>query len=146
MSPVKSLNLLLAFLLELVAVIGFSCIGFLIPYPTTLQSIISLLLLVCLILFWGRFMAPKAPKRVGLIAYYTIKSIIYCVAAVSIFHFYGLTLVILFFFSPPLTTSFFTLTISRSKPNSIPFIEVAIALFSIALSHQSIHSKIPKYD
>jgi hypothetical protein len=77
---VKSLNLLLAILLELVAVIGFSCIGFLIPYPTTLQIIISLLLLVCLILFWGRFMAPKAPKRVGLIAYLHNKKryLLYC--------------------------------------------------------------------
>ncbi|HJP81125.1 MAG TPA: YrdB family protein [Candidatus Saccharimonadales bacterium] len=96
MAPLKGFNLLLAFLLELVAVVGFACLSFLLPINPIFQVIASVLLLVGVVVFWGQFMAPKAPRRVDLVAYYIIKSVIYCAAAVTIFHFYSLTPALIF--------------------------------------------------
>ena len=59
MSFFKALNFLVAFLLELIALVGFSCIGFLVSGTMILKITISLLLLISLVIFWGRFMAQK---------------------------------------------------------------------------------------
>lgn len=83
------LNLILAFILEVIALLGFAAVGFLIPIETLFQIISALLLLVLLIAFWGRFMSPKAPKRVNLATYYLIKYVLYIIAAFTIFRFYG---------------------------------------------------------
>jgi hypothetical protein len=93
----RNLNLTLAFLLEIVAFIGFAAVGFLLPVDTLFQIISVVLLFALLVVFWGRYMSPKAPKKVNLAAYYVIKFVIYAVAAFTLFHFYGQFESILFF-------------------------------------------------
>jgi hypothetical protein len=93
----RILNLALAFLLEIIAFIGFAAIGFLFPIDTSFQIASAVLLFVLLIVFWGLFMSPKAPKKVNLATYYLVKLAIYGVATFTIFHFYGQFQSILFF-------------------------------------------------
>jgi uncharacterized membrane protein YfcA len=93
----RNLNLTLAFLLEIIAFLGFSMTGLLLPADTLFQIISVLFLFALLIVFWGRFMSPRAPKKVSLATYYSIKFIIYGIAAFTIFHLYGQFESILFF-------------------------------------------------
>lgn len=93
----RNLNLTLAFLLEIIAFLGFAAIGLLLPIDTLFQIISCVVLFAVLIVFWGRFMSPKAPKKVTLPTYYVIKFVIYAVAAFAIFHLYGPFQSILFF-------------------------------------------------
>jgi len=93
----RTIHLALAFLLELIALLGFAGVGFLFPVAPLLQIVISLVLFALLVVFWGRYMSPKAPKKVNLTAYYLIKFAIYAVATFTIFHLYGYFGSILFF-------------------------------------------------
>jgi hypothetical protein len=93
----QTINLALAFLLELIAFLGFAGVGFLLPVAPLLQIIIALVLFISLIIFWSRFMSPKAVKKVNLTAYYLIKFAIYAAAAFTISRLYGYFGSILFF-------------------------------------------------
>jgi uncharacterized protein DUF2568 len=93
----RNLNLALAFLLEIVAFLGFAATGLLLPIDTLFQIISIILLFALLIVFWSRFMSPRAPKKVNLATYYLIKFVIYGIAAFTIFNFFGQFESILFF-------------------------------------------------
>lgn len=92
-----NLNLILAFVIEIVAFIGFAAISFLLPIETLFQAIGAIVLFALLVIFWSRFMSPKATKKVGLATYYLIKFILYGIAALTIFYLYGRFEGILFF-------------------------------------------------
>lgn len=82
------MNLLLAFILEVIALFGFAGLGFLLPVSSPWRGVASLLLFIALVIFWGRFMAPTSSKKVGLRAYYIAKYIIYTLAAVTLAYVY----------------------------------------------------------
>ena len=92
-----NINLVFAFLLEIVAFLGFAAIGLLLPIDTFLQIISAIILFVSLVIFWSQFMSPRAPKKVNLAAYYFIKFVIYAVATYAIFHLYEQFASLLFF-------------------------------------------------
>jgi hypothetical protein len=75
------LGLTLAFILELIAFIGFAALGLLAPVPRLAQLGLCLILLSGLLVFWGRYMAPRAPKPFSLNAYYFAKALVYAPAA-----------------------------------------------------------------
>lgn len=90
-------NLILAFLLEIIAFISFSAISFLLPVETLFQVIGAIVLFALLVAFWSRFMSPRASRKVNHTTYYLIKFIIYAIAAFAIFYLYGQFESILFF-------------------------------------------------
>jgi hypothetical protein len=77
----KTLALALAFLLEVVAFVSFSCLGVLLPLTHPAYIAIFVALFISLITFWGLFMAPKAIHKFRPPAYYLLKAIIYVLAA-----------------------------------------------------------------
>lgn len=81
----NAINLTLAFLLELIAFVGFASLGFLLPVSQILQFLAALLLFAGLVTFWGRYMSPRAPRKFGAHRYYIAKFAIYAVAAFAIF-------------------------------------------------------------
>lgn len=92
----RSLNLFLAFIIEIVAFVSFAAIGFLLPTSVVFQIISALALFTLLVIFWGKYMSPRAPKKVGLKLYYLVKFTLYAVAAVSLFYKYGQLYTIIF--------------------------------------------------
>jgi len=80
------IGITLAFILEIIVFVCFACIGFLIPIPFALQLILSLILLGCLIAFWGLYMSPKASKKLSRPHYYLAKIAIYSAAAIVILY------------------------------------------------------------
>lgn len=94
----QSFNLTVAFILEIIAFLGFVCIGFLFPLHEFIQFGLSIILLCGLVVVWGNFMSPKAPKKVSLSNYYLIKGIIYGIATLVIFQTYSQTAGVLFIF------------------------------------------------
>jgi hypothetical protein len=87
---------MLAFLLEIVAFATFVLITELLPVSHTNQNVTWLIMLVLLLAFWSMFMSPKAKYRLDWSKYYPIKAIIYTVAAVSIYHHFGIVWVSIF--------------------------------------------------
>ena len=85
----RPIALAVAFLLELVAFFAFAGAGFLLPGGRFVRWLAALLLFAALITFWSLFMAPRAPRKVGIVPYYTAKGCIYAVAAYVIFVFAG---------------------------------------------------------
>ncbi len=81
----KSIGLALAFVLEIVAFICFADIGGLIFKNAVVNTLIFVVLLVALMVFWGLYMAPKASKKLKTTPYYVAKGIIYAVAAFDIY-------------------------------------------------------------
>lgn len=79
----------LAFILEIMAFVGFSALGLLVPAPHFVQLGLCALLFVVLVAFWGRFMAPRATHPLPLRAYYAVKTVIYGAAAFMIARLYG---------------------------------------------------------
>lgn len=84
-----NVNLILAFLLEIIAFIGFAAVGFLFPIETLFQVISAVALFALLVVFWSRFMSPRAPQKVNLTTYYLVKFVLYGTAAFTIFYLYG---------------------------------------------------------
>ncbi len=85
----KSIVLALAFVLELVAFISFASIGQLLQAGPILHGILFIVLVSAVLIFWSVFMAPKAPKKLHGDTYYIAKTIIYAIAAVSIYKLSG---------------------------------------------------------
>jgi len=79
----------LAFILELIAFIGFAALGLLVPVPRLAQLGLSAVLLIGLMLFWGAYMAPRAPKPLPTREYYIVKLFIYSLAAGMLYRLYG---------------------------------------------------------
>jgi hypothetical protein len=92
----KATALAIAFLLELVAFVFFAGVSFTLHFGISVQIVVAVLLFVLLIAFWSIYMAPKAPRKVGIVAYYIYKSCIYAVSAYSLYAFVGLTALIVF--------------------------------------------------
>jgi hypothetical protein len=80
----KLITLVVAFALELVAFVFFSLAAFLLPVDSYLQYIITAVLFVGVITFWGLFMSPRAIRKLGVLPYYVLKFFIYAVAAMSL--------------------------------------------------------------
>lgn len=93
----QNLNLTLALILEVVAFLSFAAVGFLLPVDTWLQIACVVFLFLLLILFWGRFMSPRAPKKVSLALYYLFKFVIFAIAAFALFYLFGQSESIVFF-------------------------------------------------
>lgn len=81
----KLVSLGLAFLLELVAFIFFSAIPFTFDIERYIQIAFTGIIFVVIILFWSRFMSPKANEKFGVTGYYLSKFFIYAASAYSIF-------------------------------------------------------------
>lgn len=93
----RTFNLTLAFLLEIIAFFAFAAVGFLLPTTTLLQILCSVGTFGLLISFWGVFMSPKASKKLRLTHYYVVKFIIYAVATFVLYRLVGQTEALLFF-------------------------------------------------
>jgi hypothetical protein len=85
----EPLGLLLAFILELIAFIGFAALGLLVPAARPVQLSICAALLIGLVVFWGKYMAPRATKPLSLKAYYLVKALVYGPAAYMVYTLYG---------------------------------------------------------
>ena len=79
----------LAFILEIIFFIGFAALGLLLPVPHVVQLALCAALLIVLFVFWGKYMAPRAPNPLPLKFYYTAKVLVYGPAAFMIFRLYG---------------------------------------------------------
>ena len=80
----KYIALTVAFILELIAFAFFAGFGLTLDIATPMKVILVTALLISLVVFWGLYMAPKAPKKVAVIKYYVFKISIYAVSAYSI--------------------------------------------------------------
>ena len=80
------LVLLVAFLLELVAIAAVASLGFLLPFVAFVQDIAVLALGIAVVAFWGAFMAPQAKHRFPQTVYYIVKAGIYSIAAFALYN------------------------------------------------------------
>ncbi|HSX17714.1 MAG TPA: YrdB family protein [Patescibacteria group bacterium] len=80
----KTVALTLAFLLEIVAFIGFATIGYAFDLNSAMHVVLFFVLLALVTVFWGLFMAPKAPKKFHASNYYMAKLVIYGIATASL--------------------------------------------------------------
>jgi hypothetical protein len=79
---------ILAFILDAFAM--FVLITELLTVSHTNQNITWAILIVILIAFWSMFMSPKAKYHLSWSKYYPVKAAIYIVAAMSIYHHFGI--------------------------------------------------------
>ena len=86
---VQPVALALAFLLELIAFAFFAATPFTFQINRSPQALAAAVLLVLILGFWGRYMAPKASKRFGLPTYDLCKVWLYTVSAYSILSLIG---------------------------------------------------------
>ena len=91
-----ALFFVLAFIIELIAFIGFASASLLLPLQPVFQIIIGVILFIALITFWGIFMSPRASKKFGKKHYYLAKVVIYTIASVTIVNFWGMGFGLLF--------------------------------------------------
>jgi hypothetical protein len=80
---------LIAFSLEVIALFSIMFISNIITKVGLSQWILSFLIAVALIWFWGQYMAPKGKRRLTGVAFYIAKVVIYLLAAYSIYYFQG---------------------------------------------------------
>lgn len=85
----QHINLLLAFILEIIAFLGFASLGFLLPVALWIQILCAVVLFAGLIAFWAKYMSPKAPKKLTLPLYYTAKFVVYALASLAIYQLAG---------------------------------------------------------
>lgn len=78
----KSLNLALAFFLELAMLVALAYAGFQIVSP--LRFVVGIGAPLLAILIWGRFLAPKSPIRLTGSAYLIAKFLIFGIAAIGL--------------------------------------------------------------
>ncbi|GAB92592.1 YrdB family protein [Gordonia rhizosphera] len=74
-----------AFVLELVAWGAVASLGLVFAGTGVIGWLVSVVILIAVVGFWGVFMAPKAAHRLPMVPYYVVKAIIYLVAAYAIF-------------------------------------------------------------
>lgn len=84
MSLLKSANLALAFLLELVALGAFAYFGFTATDSTILNILLGIGLPIVAIVLWGVFAAPKAPRRLQDGALILFKVIFFALASAAL--------------------------------------------------------------
>src|SRR5574337_576827 len=94
---VKLTNLVLSFLLEVMAVVVLGYVGFTLEVSKVTCFIAGLGLPIVFILIWGRFCAPASPHRLSGLWLICLKLLMFCLAAVSLFLTNGFLISILFF-------------------------------------------------
>jgi hypothetical protein len=82
----KYIALGLAFLIELVAFVSFSCLGLFINTSRLFHIVVVICLFVAITLFWNLFMAPRAPHKFRIRFYYLTKLVIYALASYVLLH------------------------------------------------------------
>lgn len=92
----KWIFLALAFVLEVIAWVAFSAVGYTLHISSGLKLGMFIVLFVAMIGFWAVFMAPKSSRKFGTKAYYVAKTLIYAVSAYVIFQSKGVKLGALF--------------------------------------------------
>ena len=74
-----------AFAAELVALYYIVFVSTLVASTKSLQVVLSVIIGLLLVLFWGLFMAPKAKRRLKRLYYYVAKALLYGIAAYSMY-------------------------------------------------------------
>lgn len=82
-STVAYLAYALGFIVELVAWSGFAAIAFWVS-SGVIAWVFAVVLFVVVVGFWSIWMAPKAPRKFGILMYYICKILIYAVAVVTL--------------------------------------------------------------
>ena len=80
----RALALLLAFLLELLAVAGVATLGPALFGTGVPGWVAFVVLLVAVIAFWARYMAPRSPRRLRPPWYYVAQAVVFAIAAGSL--------------------------------------------------------------
>jgi hypothetical protein len=96
MKQTRPILLGIAFLLELIAFFGFCSIEWIFTTSVILKFIIFIVLFILLTVFWSLYMAPRAIKKFEPISYYQAKTVVYTIAAISIFSIFGKMILIIF--------------------------------------------------
>ncbi len=92
----KFISLSAAFILELIAFVGFASAGFLLPVSNVFHIISFVVLLSILIVFWSLYMAPHASQKFSVVPYYVAKLLIYAIAAFMLLESKGAAICIIF--------------------------------------------------
>ena len=80
----RALLLLLAFLLELLAFAGVATLGLALFGTGVLGWASLVVLMVAVIAFWARYMAPRSPRRLRPPWYYVAQAVVFAIAAVAL--------------------------------------------------------------
>jgi hypothetical protein len=92
----KSINLGVAFLLELCLLIAFAYVGFQIGATPLVRVVLAIGAAVLVTLIWGRYMAPKSDARLTGAAYLALKFVLFGLAALGLAVFGQSALAIIF--------------------------------------------------
>ena len=92
----KPVLLLAAFILEMDAFAGFSTLPYIFEIDAFIKILLTLVLLIVLIAFWSTYMSPKASRKLGLVAHYFSKFVIYSVASITLLNLFGSTVGVTF--------------------------------------------------
>lgn len=84
MTVLKQINLALAFLLELVMLAAFIYWGFQTGTETIVKIILGVGAALVAVVIWGRFMAPRSPRRLKGTAYIILKFVLFGIAALAL--------------------------------------------------------------
>lgn len=80
----RAIALLLAFLLELAALVALVYAGYHSGLSRPLDIVLAILLAATFIAVWGRYMAPHAPRRLAMPAYRIVKLLLFAAAAIAL--------------------------------------------------------------
>jgi hypothetical protein len=95
-TALKTANLALAFLLELVAIGAFAYFGFTAGGSTIINIVLGIGLAVVSIVLWGIFAAPKSTRRLKGTALLVFKLVFFALAALALFAAGSTTLAVVF--------------------------------------------------
>jgi hypothetical protein len=80
----KSINLLLAFLLELAMLAAYAFWGFQMGNILILKIVLGIGIPLLVVVIWSRFMAPRSPKRLQGAAYLAVKVVLFGLAIAAL--------------------------------------------------------------
>jgi hypothetical protein len=92
----KSINLGVAFVLELCLLVAFAYLGFQLGATPLVKVVLAIGAAVLVALIWGRYMAPKSETRLTGAAYLALKFVLFGLAALGLALFGQGTLAIIF--------------------------------------------------
>jgi hypothetical protein len=92
----KSINLGVAFVLELCLLVAFAYLGFQLGATPLVKVVLAIGAAVLVALIWGRYMAPKSETRLTGAAYLALKFVLFGLAALGLAIFGQGTLAIIF--------------------------------------------------
>jgi hypothetical protein len=98
-----SINLALAFILELAMLASFAYWGFLTGESTVVKILLGIGIPLLVTVFWGNFMAPKSSRRLQGVVYLVVKVVLFSLAVKALIAAglpdAGIALAVLFFFN-----------------------------------------------